>query len=242
MKLKILNTGSAGNCFILENERESLIIEAGVRFIEIKKALNFDLGKVVACLLSHEHLDHSKSAKELFQAGVQVYASKGTFEAINLQTFGTTLKHLKQRQIGNFKIIPFNVEHDAKEPLGFLINHWETGNILFATDTAFLNYKFPNLNQIIIEANFSEEILKQKTTNENIFLSSRIIKNHLSIEKCIDFLRMNDLKQVNNIVLIHLSDRNSHEKEFYNKIHNETNKNVHVANKNEVINFNLTPF
>lgn len=242
MNLKIIQTGSAGNCFILENGREALIIEAGVRLIEIKKALNFDLGKIVGCLVSHEHADHSKSAKELFQAGVQVYASKGTFEAIKLQTFGTTLEHLKQHQIGNFKIIPFNVQHDAKEPLGFLINHWETGNILFATDTAFLNYTFPNLNQIIIEANFSEEILKRKATNENTFLSQRIIKNHLSIEKAVDFLNANDLKNVVNIVLIHLSDQNSHEKEFYNKIHNLTNKNVHVANKDEEINFNLTPF
>jgi phosphoribosyl 1,2-cyclic phosphodiesterase len=204
--------------------------------------LNFDVGKLVGALISHEHVDHSKSAKELLKAGVQVYASKGTFEALQIQTFGTTLEELKERRIGNFRIIPFKVEHDAKQPFGFLINHSETGNILFATDTAFLNYKFSNLNQIIIEANFSEEILKQKSTNENIFLSQRIIQNHLSIEKCLDFLRMNDLKSVNNIVLIHLSDRNSHEKEFYNKIHNETNKSVHVANKNEIINFNLTPF
>ena len=41
MKLKIISTGSQGNSYILENENEALIIEAGVRFIEIKKALSF---------------------------------------------------------------------------------------------------------------------------------------------------------------------------------------------------------
>lgn len=148
------------------------------------------------------------------------------------------MKDKEEKRIGNFKIIPFKVEHDAKEPFGFLINHSETGNILFATDTKFLNYKFPNLNQIIIEANYSEEIVRE---NYN-FVNKRVLDTHFSLENCIQFLKSNDLSKVNNIVLIHLSDRNSNEKQFRDKVFEATRKSVHVANKNEEINFNLIPF
>lgn len=37
MVLKVLGSSSQGNCYILENRDEALIIEAGVRFIEVKR-------------------------------------------------------------------------------------------------------------------------------------------------------------------------------------------------------------
>ena len=67
MELKILGSSSSGNCYILENEKEALIIEAGIRFIEVKKALNFNMRKVVGCLISHQHNDHAKYAKNIQQ-------------------------------------------------------------------------------------------------------------------------------------------------------------------------------
>ena len=41
MKLKVISTGSKGNCYILKNETSALVIEAGVNFSEVKKAINF---------------------------------------------------------------------------------------------------------------------------------------------------------------------------------------------------------
>lgn len=57
MKVKVLRSGSSGNCFILQaNDGETLIIECGVDFKEVKKELNFDIKGVVGCLITHEHL------------------------------------------------------------------------------------------------------------------------------------------------------------------------------------------
>jgi phosphoribosyl 1,2-cyclic phosphodiesterase len=56
MKLKVVNTGSQGNCFLFEAEHQTLIVECGVPFAEIKKALDFDLKQIVGCVISHEHL------------------------------------------------------------------------------------------------------------------------------------------------------------------------------------------
>lgn len=47
MRLIVLGSNSLGNCYILENKKEALIIEAGVPFQEVKKAMNYDIGKIV---------------------------------------------------------------------------------------------------------------------------------------------------------------------------------------------------
>jgi phosphoribosyl 1,2-cyclic phosphodiesterase len=55
MELKVLGSSSVGNCYLLVGQESTLIIEAGVRFHLVKKALNFDLTKVVGVLVSHSH-------------------------------------------------------------------------------------------------------------------------------------------------------------------------------------------
>lgn len=56
MKLKVLNSGSSGNCYLLEDENEVLILEAGVDISLIRKSLGSKLKSVIGCLVSHEHL------------------------------------------------------------------------------------------------------------------------------------------------------------------------------------------
>lgn len=56
MKLKVLGSSSSGNCYILENDAEALIIEAGVSFKEVKVALDFNIRKIQGVVVSHQHL------------------------------------------------------------------------------------------------------------------------------------------------------------------------------------------
>lgn len=249
MQLKIVGTGSSGNCYILENEKEALIIELGLNFSQIKEALNFDLSKVVGALVTHEHGDHSgKDGKGIIDAlknGIEVYASAGTFDFFSINHHNAKIIKSKQAfQIRNFKILPFNVHHDVNEPLGFLIDHEETGRCLFVTDTTYIDYTFPNLNNIIIEANYCEEIIKEKlgSTWQGEFLKNRILKSHMSLNTCRDTLLANDLSQVQKIVLIHLSDSNSDDRKFKKVIEEATGKIVHVANNNQILEFNKNPF
>lgn len=246
MKLKVIGTGSQGNAYILENENEALLIECGVKVLEIKKALNFKLSKVVGCIVSHEHMDHAKYMYDLMLTGIDVYASYGTMKARHLadEFRAKTLLNKKPIQIGNFKILPFDIKHDAAEPLGFLIDHPECGKTLFLTDTYYCKYTFPDLNNIIIEANYSKEIIDRKygPDSDKEFLRNRILKSHFSLANCKDMLSANDLSSVNNIVLIHLSDSNSDEKQFIKEVYELTGKNVTAAVNGMQISFNKTPF
>lgn len=243
MELKVISTGSKGNAYLLENEQEALLIECGVRGKTIMQALNFNLTKVVGCIITHEHQDHCKGIHEVMQAGMDVWATAGThkdLETADHHRAGTLEKGVVY-SFGNFKVKPFDVRHDAADPVGFLINHPETGNVLFLTDTYYCPYTFRNLHNIIIEANYSHEVMRVRLEDKE-FLRNRVMESHMSLDTCIDFLKANDLSQVNNIVLIHLSDGNSDERLFRTEVEKATGKTVTVSDNGLVMEFNKTPF
>jgi len=250
MRLKIINSNSKGNAYILENDQEALLIECGVRFEFIKKALDFNLNKLVGCIVTHSHGDHCVGVKDLTHAGVNVYATAGTCEEI-LERYKPNPHRIHPRHtevpynIGPFRIIAFKTIHDTKEPCGYLIHHEECGVVLFLTDTVYSPYVFKGLNNVIVEANYCDEILEEKRQNGYTIemLRDRVIESHMSLRNCKDLLAANDLSQVNNIVLIHLSDSHSHAERFKREIQQLTGKIVHIADKDMIIeNFEKAPF
>lgn len=246
MVLKVIGSSSAGNAYILENNSTALLIECGVRFDLIKKALRFNIRKPIGCLISHEHKDHCKSVNEVMAAGINVFATEKTFKAMAINTNhyrAGIVKDGRKLILGEFTVLPFNIIHDAAEPVGFLINHCETGNVLFLTDSIYAPYKFRNLHNVIVEANYCQTIIDSKMAEVgNKFVRDRVIQSHLSIQACKELLQANDLSQVNNIVLIHLSDNNSDASRFKREVQEVTGKNVHVADAGMTIPFNRTPF
>lgn len=215
--IKIIGSSSKGNSYLLKTSEEILLLECGVNYKKILEALNHDISKVVGCLVTHEHKDHSGYAKHIAEKGINVYASKGTFDKIGLSSHRTkVVKSEEQFKAGKFTILPFATEHDCAEPLGFLIQHPEIGKLLFATDTYYIQYKFTDLNYIMVECNYSKEIIKENLAAGIISFAQvkRLLKSHLSLERLKDFLKANDLKSVVRIYLMHLSDNNSHAEDF----------------------------
>ena len=242
MKLKVLGSGSSGNCYLLQNENETLIIECGLPYKTILKGLDFKLQNVVGCLVSHEHKDHSKAIKELLENGIDIYMSKGTWKCFGYISHRLHfLKSEKQIKVGNFTILPFEAEHDAAEPLGFLIQHKDIGKLLFITDSYYCKYKFKGVNHILIECNYSIDILNENVEKGKIHpvLRDRLIKSHFSLENVKEFLKANDLSKVRNLMLIHLSSSNSNAKTFKSDIERLTGKPVYIANKGLEIHLEL---
>ena len=93
MELRVLGSSSSGNCYILDNGNEALIIEAGIRFIDVKKALDFNIRKVVGCLITHQHNDHAKYAKAMVDCGFHVLALPEVIESKELK--GSRVKAIK---------------------------------------------------------------------------------------------------------------------------------------------------
>lgn len=240
MLLKVLASGSKGNCYLLQSKDETLIIECGINYKGILKGLNFSLSNVVGCLVTHEHKDHSKALQELLRSGIDVYTSVGTARAIvkECEVIETHhrlnfVKSEEQFKTGNFTVVPFGAQHDAAEPLGFLIQHKDIGKLLFITDSYYCQYKFKGLNHILIECNYAGDILSDNIVQGLIPISlrNRLLKSHFSLNNVKEFLKFNDLSQVRDITLIHLSDGNSNAQQFKDEIEKLTGKPVYVAEK-----------
>jgi phosphoribosyl 1,2-cyclic phosphodiesterase len=225
MKLTVIGSGSKGNCYILRDSEEALIIECGVPFDEVKKAMNYDLKTVCGILVTHEHKDHCKGVPDALTAGQEVFATKGTIDGLGIKSHRLNVITINVPfYVGNFKVIPFKVMHDAKDPCGLFINHTKIGNLLFITDTYYVPNRFANVNNIMIESNYCDKIID------------------MSLKTCKEFLAANDLTKVNNIVLIHLSDSNSDARRFKKEISELTGKNVSIAESGLTFDIGITPY
>jgi ribonuclease BN (tRNA processing enzyme) len=193
-------------------------------------------------------MDHSQSLVDVLNAGIPIFANSHTYKThgvdvdYSITKFFDQPSRFKLNSESDWSVMTFPLTHDV--PIcGFLIHHPECGKVLFATDTSEILYSFPSVDNIIIEANYSEEILsKLDAHSRNEYLSYRVRNSHLSIEKAIEFLKKTDLQNVKNIVLIHLSDRNSHEKQFKSLCRKQLGKPVIIANNGLEIDFNENIF
>ncbi len=248
MQMTVLGSSSAGNGYLLraEGSGEVLLLEAGMKLSEVKRALDYDLRSIVGCLVTHEHGDHAKYAREYSQCFIRVLMTDGTQGALGLHAtpFVEIALPEVRYSFGGFDVIPFSTQHDAEQPVGYLIRHQEMGTLLFATDTYYLGYTFPGLSNIMIECNYRLDILDSNIASGRVNpkVRDRIVKSHMSYDTCLDTLQANDLSMVNNIVLIHLSADNSHAEEFRQGIAQATGKQVTVAKKGLTINLGKTPY
>jgi phosphoribosyl 1,2-cyclic phosphodiesterase len=95
----------------------------------------------------------------------------------------------------------------------------------------YCRYKFPQITHWIVECNYIKEIIDENVELSalNITLRNRIIKNHMSLETLKDMLRANDLTYTKEIMLMHLSDRNSDADRMKKEIQQLTGKVVTIA-------------
>ncbi len=247
MKLTVLGSNSLGNCYILETDKEALIIEAGVRFSEVKKALKFKISKVVGVVISHEHNDHAGYIKEFINAGIMTLALEEVFKAKGFDeqssSFYRAIKPKQGYRIGGFSIIPLGVNHDVP-CVSFIIDHPEMGRLLFVTDTMMFDYQVPGLNHVLIEANYADDILDKNIESGKMPISMRprLLQSHMEINTTLWILRRIGLVDIHNIVLIHLSDGNSSEERFVKSAQELTGKQVYAANKGLTIDISKNPY
>ncbi len=145
--------------------------------------------------------------------------------------------------MGNFQIIPFEVKHDVPCS-GYLIDHPDTGRILFLIDTYLCEYAFSDLNHIIIEANYADDILEDNIIRdiEHPTKRERLLTSHMEIKTTKAVLMAQDLSGVQNIILTHLSDRNSDEEKFVDEIKAITGRPVCAGKPGLSIDLNKKPF
>ena len=213
LSISTLSSGSKGNCYRVDNGSSPILLECGVRFKEIQKWLNFRVNDIAACWISHEHKDHSKAALDLMESGVDCYMSEGTAKELKLPEYHNRLHIVRAGEVvqaEDWTVLPFEAKHDAKEPLGFLMQSG-ADKLLYLTDSFYCKYKFVGLTHIMVECNYCKDILEANCDSGLMHpkLRNRIMRSHFSLEHVKEFLSAIDLHLVREIHLIHLSEDNA---------------------------------
>ncbi|EOH94797.1 MBL fold metallo-hydrolase [Enterococcus pallens] len=226
LKIKSFGSGSNGNGYLIDDGHSQLMIEAGIQFKKVQQAMRFDFSRVVGCLISHEHRDHCKYVPQLIDmTSVDFYSTQGTFkgmsadpvlhlEANDYYRFNF-LKYKETIKIGSWYVTPFKTEHDAEEPSGFVIDNTAGERLVFITDSYYVKYKFPRVTHMMIEANYSKDVINEKMISGfDLKRKTRLLESHFDFSETLAFIQTNKSERLQEVWLLHLSESNSIEKKF----------------------------
>ena len=226
LKFISFGSGSSGNCYYLGTATDGLIIDIGIGIRTLKKyckEYGIQLNSVKRILITHDHADHIKSVGALsHDMNLPVYATHKVHEGIDKNyciTRKVSADHKKEIvpgesiTLGDFKVKPFAVPHDASENVGYEI---EVEGVVFVviTDvgriTEDICASIRRANYLVIEANHDVEMLKTGPYPDYLKQRIRSGNGHLSNMECGEALVENMTEALKHVWLCHLSEENNH--------------------------------
>jgi phosphoribosyl 1,2-cyclic phosphodiesterase len=217
MKLCILASGSSGNCTFLSSGKTRILIDAGIsakRTVDRLAEIGERIEEIDAICVTHEHGDHIAGLRVLQKKyDIEIYANAGTFEGIRAARQGGEVRCKQfttgsRFEIGDVVVEPFAVPHDAREPVGFIVEAGEQ-TIAMATDigivTNLLREKLRRCTVVILEANHDEDMVHK--ADRPWRLKQRILGNqgHLSNRAASGVIAEVATESLTHLFLAHLS-------------------------------------
>lgn len=185
MRVSVIGSGSDGNTVILQNNYETLVLDAGMPYKDVVRALDYQVSKIKGVCVTHEHSDHAKYCKDYIKNGFKVFKPYEKFESI--------------KRFGGFTVKPFELVHDVL-CYGFYVYHEEVGSLIYATDTEYIKHRFPNINHIFVEMNYDKEL-----ADENHAKHIHVLTGHMERNTTLEFIRQNRSEALRNVLLLHPS-------------------------------------
>lgn len=219
MKVCSLASSSKGNCTIVYNDDEILIVDMGITLKDLEEKLirlGLDANNIIGVVVSHEHSDHTKGIKALNKKYlVPVYCHYDAFDGVLRKTGisggAVTRFSFTPFNVGAFTVDPFKVSHDV-HCVGF--NIFENKNkISIVTDLGYTTKdiveRLYDSRMVILEANHDEQMVANGPYPP--VLKARILgrQGHLSnisSAKVVVDIAQHGVRQV---LFAHLSEENN---------------------------------
>lgn len=227
--LRINGSSSSGNSYILDCNGKKLLVELGVPWKEILKSLEYDVNNICGALVSHTHTDHfyTPTVDKALLYGIKTYS---TPTAHTLNNGIVALQPKKRYKIGDFIVLPLEVPHNA-ECYSYVIDLPDNeGRLLFITDAGQYPYVIRNVNYLMVETNYSDDVLFEHTINAEAINPNTY--NHLSLQQALEVTDKLYNGGLAKIICLHLSDNNSDEAKVKKSFKDEFGVDVVVADKN----------
>lgn len=192
MHVHILASGSTGNAALIQMGGANILVDAGISARRIKlglDAVGVAVENLDAVLVTHEHRDHVAGLPTLSRKyRLPVYARPAAWESLDRELPQPVADQSRcllgnSLDIGEVKIEPFSLSHDAVDPVGFSL-YCGDKKCSLATDLGFVTDGVKKAlalaDVVILESNHDVDMLKQG--GYPWFLKQRILgsRGHLA--------------------------------------------------------------
>lgn len=224
LKICSIASSSSGNCIYIGTDKTHLLLDAGISGKKVEqglKKLGIGLSQINGMLITHEHSDHIKGLGVLERKyPLPMYMTGGTMEAIkSMSQIGFipweqrhTVRGGAAFEIGDIRIVPIVVSHDAAEPVAYRFEA-DGRRLAVITDLGHYNEEIvrslDGLHAILLEANYDYGMLQ--TGSYPYPLKQRIhgLKGHLSNEDAGRLVYEIWNSELHHVLLGHLSKENN---------------------------------
>lgn len=214
-----LNSGSNGNCYYIGNEREAILVDAGISCRETEKRmkrLGLSISKVKAIIVSHEHSDHIRGIPVLakkYQLPVYITANTYRNGGLNLEHhLVSSFMAYQPIQVGSISITAFPKYHDASDPHSFIISCKGINIGVFTDIGAPCKHVIENFKQChaaFLEANYDEAMLEKGKYPYHLKRRIRGGFGHLSNTQALEVFTSYKPDGMSHLFLSHLSKDNN---------------------------------
>ncbi len=214
-----LNSGSNGNCYYIGNDREAVLVDAGISCRETErrmKRLGLSISNVKALIISHEHTDHIKGVEALAKKyALPVYITPNTYRNGRLTIADPLVNAFtayRPFSIGNLTITAFPKFHDAADPHSFIITCRDIHVGVFTDIGSPCHHVIENFKRchaVFLEANYDEEMLQSGSYPYFLKMRIRGGSGHLSNKQALELFRRYKPNHLSHIFLSHLSKDNN---------------------------------
>ena len=228
-----LFSSSKGNSTYIGNKSEGILIDDGVSFARLKKAMDVNglsVDAIKAIFVTHEHSDHTKGLAVLTKKiKAPVFAQGLTLEYLRKSCLinGESLEMMDGEEICGMNIHCFNTPHDTRESCGYRIEFPDGKTVAVCTDlghiTETVEQNLLGTDCVLLEANYDIEMLLNSIYP--FHLKTRIFSNngHLSNVDSGAFAARLLKSGTTRLILGHLSQENNTpelaEKTVFNCLH-----------------------
>lgn len=218
LSITSLNSGSNGNCYYIGNNREAVLVDAGLSCRETEQRmyrLGLSVHTIKAIFISHEHADHIRGVAVLAKKyDLPVYITAATlYQGVRVEKhLVSVLRAYEPVCIGELAITAFPKLHDAAEPHSFIISSNGLTVGVFTDIGAPCKHvirHFQQCHAAFLEANYDEDMLAQG--RYPYYLKNRIRggKGHLSNKQALELFRGHKPSFMSHLLLSHLSKENN---------------------------------
>jgi phosphoribosyl 1,2-cyclic phosphodiesterase len=212
-----LFSSSKGNCIYIGSRNSGILIDCGVSYSRLKRALwdnSIDASAIKAVFVTHEHDDHIKGLEVLSKAlNVPIYAAEYTAGALERKGIRGVSGLSALTEADGMLIEYFDTPHDTAESVGYKINFADGKTCAVCTDLGHVSEDvragLTGVNLVLIESNYDEYMLKNGSYP--YFLKRRIASKtgHLSNSDCAEFAAYLVGAGTTRLILGHLSEKNN---------------------------------